>query len=89
MRSVDDDQIEELRRWAAGLVTDDRPEVRAAAKAILLLADDLQSARTQLGEREARPGRHDPELAEAEAAPPLGGDHGNGLRARLGQSRPT
>jgi hypothetical protein len=45
---VDDGQVEELRKWAIGLSADGRPEVRAAAKAILLLADDLIAARSQL-----------------------------------------
>jgi hypothetical protein len=48
MRPVDDGQVEELRKWALGLSADGRPEVRAAAKAILLLADDLIAARSQL-----------------------------------------
>jgi hypothetical protein len=45
---VDDGQVDELRKWAVGLSADGRPEVRAAAKAILLLADDLIAARSQL-----------------------------------------
>ena len=45
---MDDGQVEELRKWALGLSADGRPEVRAAAKAILLLADDLIAARSQL-----------------------------------------
>jgi hypothetical protein len=45
---VDDEQVSELRKWAAGLAEDERPEVRAAAKAILLLANDLLSARSQM-----------------------------------------
>lgn len=45
---MDDGQVGELRRWADGLTTDTRPEVKAAAKAILLLADDLEAARSQL-----------------------------------------
>jgi hypothetical protein len=48
MGPVDDGQVEELRKWALGLSADGRPEVRAAAKAILLLADDLIAARSQL-----------------------------------------
>jgi hypothetical protein len=48
MRFVDDGQVEELRGWARGLATDDRPEVRAAARAILMLADDVLAARSQL-----------------------------------------
>jgi hypothetical protein len=45
---VDDGQVAEIRRWAQGLSTDSRPEVKAAAKAILMLADDLDAARSQL-----------------------------------------
>jgi hypothetical protein len=41
-------RVAELRRWATGLAEDERPEVRAAAKAILLLANDLLAARSQL-----------------------------------------
>ena len=47
---VEDAQVEELRRWADGLAKDGRPEVRAAAKAILLLSTDLLAARSQLFE---------------------------------------
>jgi hypothetical protein len=49
---LSDDQVAELREWAKGLAEDDRPEVRAAARAILLLADDLLAARSQLLEDE-------------------------------------
>ncbi len=49
---LEHEQIEELRRWANGLVEDERPELHAAAKAILLLADDLLAARSQLLEDE-------------------------------------
>ena len=47
---MDDVQVEELRRWAKGLSTDTRPEVKAAAKAILLLSEDVLAARSQLFE---------------------------------------
>jgi hypothetical protein len=46
--SLDDGQVEELRKWAVGLSDDARPEVRAAGKALLMLAGDLQAARSQL-----------------------------------------
>jgi hypothetical protein len=45
---VDDEQVAELREWAKGLAEDERPELRAAAKAILLLANDLLAARSQM-----------------------------------------
>lgn len=48
MHRVEDGQVEELRRWAEGLAEDERPELRAAAKAILLLAKDVEAARSQL-----------------------------------------
>ena len=67
MGRVDDGQVQELRRWAQGLSTDTRPEVKAAAKAITMLADELEAARSQLLEermiREALEGR----LADDEA----------------------
>ncbi len=47
---MNDEQIEELRRWATFLSADERRDVRAAAKAILLLVDDLAVARSQLVE---------------------------------------
>jgi hypothetical protein len=45
---LEHDQVAELQNWARGLADDERPEVRAAARAILLLADDLLAARSQL-----------------------------------------
>jgi hypothetical protein len=45
---MDDAQVEELRRWAQGLSSDGRPEVKAAAKAIMLLSEDVLAARSQL-----------------------------------------
>jgi hypothetical protein len=67
MGHVDDGQVQELRRWAQGLSTDSRPEVKAAAKAITMLADELEAARSQLLEermiRQALEGR----LADEEA----------------------
>ena len=71
MGPVDDGQVQELRRWAQGLSTDPRPEVQAAAKAITMLADDLEAARSQLLEermiREALESRQpDDEAVEME-----------------------
>jgi hypothetical protein len=66
---VDDSQVSELRAWAVGLSNDPRPEVKAAAKAILLLSDDLLATRSQLLEerliREALEAR---DAAEEEAS---------------------
>ncbi len=77
---MDDGQVEELRGWAAGLGKDGRPEVRAAAKAIMLLSEDLLAARSQLLEermiRQALEGR----LADDDE---LSADLGARLRALL------
>lgn len=68
MADVDGGQVDELRRWAQGLSSDARAEVKAAAKAITMLADELAAATSQLLEermiREALESR----LAEEEAA---------------------
>jgi hypothetical protein len=68
MADVDDGQVDELRGWAQGLSSDPRAEVKAAAKAITMLADELEAARSQLLEermiREALESR----LADEEAA---------------------
>ena len=68
MADVDVGQVDELRRWAQGLSSDPRAEVKAAAKAITMLADELEAATSQLLEermiREALESR----LAEEEAA---------------------
>ena len=85
MGTVEDGQVEELRRWADGLATDGRPEVHAAAKAIILLADDLDAARSQL--LEERMIRQALEAnATEDAATPDGADSDGverDLRARL------
>jgi hypothetical protein len=82
---MDDGQTEELRKWALGLVTDGRPEVRAAAKAILLLTDDLQAPLARLVAYEARSNAREADIAEAEASQQKGSDGGSGLRARLSE----
>jgi hypothetical protein len=70
---VDDAQVEELRRWAKGLSTDHRPEVKAAAKAILLLSDDVLAARSQLlEERLIRQALESREAADETSPEPSG-----------------
>lgn len=62
-------QVEELRRWAEGLGKDGRPELRAAAKAILLLSDDLLASRSQLLEERLIREALEERLAGAESLP--------------------
>ena len=39
---LDDEKLETLRRWGAGLTADGRDELRAAGKAILILVDEIE-----------------------------------------------
>ena len=80
---MDDGQVEELRKWALSLATASRPDLNAAAKAILLLTHDLRAARTRLVAYERKAYLTAPEIAEVEAQPDAECDRGSGLRARL------
>lgn len=71
-----DAQVQELRSWAEGLGKDGRPEVRAAAKAILLLSDDLLASRSQLFEERLIRQALEARLADDESLP-------DDLRSRL------
>ena len=82
---MDDGQVEELRRWAQGLSTDPRPEVKAAAKAITMLADDLDAARSQL--LEERMIREALESQDEQDASKLEQDLRSRLRARLPRAK--
>ncbi len=62
---MDDEEFETIRRWAEGLLaTDRREEVRAAAKAILMLADEVERLRVEIWHErlavEAHPGAAPP-----------------------------
>ena len=45
---LDETKIATLRLWAEGLARDERSEMRAAARAILLLIDDVESLNMDL-----------------------------------------
>jgi hypothetical protein len=45
---VNEDEFESLRRWGEALVDDPRAEVRAAGKAILLLAAEIERLQLEL-----------------------------------------
>ena len=83
MSPMDDEQVLQLRTWAGRLAIDDRAEVRAAGKAIVMLADELSSLRAQRRlESEAR-------FAESDSATPVpvsdpsDADVASSLRTRL------
>ena len=45
---LDEQKIETLQSWADGLLRDERSELRAAAKAILLLIDEIEHLHVDL-----------------------------------------
>ena len=45
---LDEQKIETLHGWAEGLLRDERSEIRAAAKAILLLIDEIEHLHVDL-----------------------------------------
>jgi hypothetical protein len=77
-----------LRRWGEGLTHDEREEVRAAGRAILLLAEEVEQLHVDLWH--ARDGAQ-PEAPAAEEAEPAE-EHeslGSTLRGRLRGLRPS
>lgn len=62
---LDDEKLETLRSWGAGLAADGRDELRAAGKAILILVEEIEGLQVDVWHaRRARPVE-----AEAGSAP--------------------
>ena len=86
MRRLDEDKLEQLRRWGAGLAATEDEELRATGKAILLLIDEIEALHVELWNEKAAaavPDETEPEVA-AEPAASLDGTLGARLR-RLGR----
>ncbi len=80
MNRLDEEKLEILRGWGAGLVSDDREELRAAGKAITVLIDEIDRLQIDLWNARA---------VEREALEPLVvSSQGTPLRNRLLGSRP-
>ncbi len=83
---MDDEEFETIRRWAEGLLaTDRREEVRAAAKAILMLADEVERLRVDIWHDRLGAGAH-VEASAVEGPAPLPDDEPvlyDRLRSRL------
>jgi hypothetical protein len=83
---LDEHKLTMLRRWGDGLTHDDREEVRAAGRAILLLSDEIERLHIDLwhaqDQRTAEPEEAPPEEAPPEE-PSTDGDVGVTLRDRL------
>ena len=84
---LDEDKIEQLRRWGVGLSNDGSDEFRATGKAILLLIDeierlhvDLWNAKSAVVAATEEEEEEQPEPAEAQSSD---GRIDNTLRARI------
>jgi hypothetical protein len=65
---LDEQKIDTLHSWAEGLLRDERSELRAAAKAILLLIDEIEHLHVDLWH--ARDSATAEAEVEAEVPPP-------------------
>jgi hypothetical protein len=80
MERLDEEKIEILRRWGEGLQHDDREELRAAGRAILLLIEEVDRLHVELwNERTAVRAMRPEEDQFAETEPEVE----SSLRARL------
>ena len=62
---LDEQKIETLQSWAEGLLRDERSELRAAAKAILLLIEEIEHLHVDLWHaRDEESGESVPESGE-------------------------
>jgi hypothetical protein len=92
---LDEDKLTLLRRWGEGLTLDEREEVRAAGRAILLLSDEIERLHIDLwhaGDRasvEEEPETSAHESRAPEPAPAEEGGLGVTLRERLAMFRPS
>ena len=86
MRRLDEDKLEQLRRWGAGLASTEDQELRATGKAILLLIEEIEALHVELWNEKAAAVRlEEPEpeaVVQTDAS--LDGTLGSRLR-RLGR----
>lgn len=84
MEHLDEEKIELLRRWGEGLQRDEREEIRAAGRAILLLIEEIDQLHVELWNERTAGRAVAPSGDEfVETAP----DVESSLRARLRQLR--
>lgn len=89
MRRLDEDKLEQLRRWGTGLAGTEDQELRATGKAILLLIEEVEALHVELWNAKAAATRpeepeHDP---EPEVVPHSGDSLDGTLGARLRRLR--
>jgi hypothetical protein len=82
MSRLDEEKLALLRRWGEGLTVDDREEVRAAGRAILMLSDEIERLHIDLWHaRDVGP----PETDDSEETPEAASERslGSTLRSRI------
>ncbi len=83
MRRLDEEKLEQLRRWGAGLAGTEDEELRATGKAILLLIDEIEGLHVELWNARAAANPPDePEPEELASEPPASLDGTLGARLR-------
>jgi hypothetical protein len=87
MSRLDEEKLALLRRWGEGLTVDDREEVRAAGRAILMLSDEIERLHIDLWHaRDADPDEaadSDEPASEPEPEPAAEATVGSALRRRI------
>ena len=68
---LDEQKIATLRLWADGLARDERDEMRAAARAILMLIDEVELLHVELWHAGRLSAHHEEAAAEPESEPPV------------------
>jgi hypothetical protein len=81
---LDEERLEILRRWGAGLASDDREELRAAGKAITVLIEEIDHLQVDLWSARVER-RETPVTAEQHVA----ATPGTALRDRLSRTPRT
>jgi hypothetical protein len=84
MEHLDEEKIELLRRWGEGLQRDEREEIRAAGRAILLLIEEIDQLHVELWNERAAGGAVASSEDDVVQTVP---DVESSLRARLRQLR--
>jgi hypothetical protein len=82
MRRLDEDKLEQLRRWGAGLAGTEDQELRATGKAILLLIEEIEALHVELWNVKAAETR--PQEVEVEPEPELAPEADESLDGTLG-----
>jgi hypothetical protein len=90
--SLDEQKLSLLRAWGSGLERDEREEVAAAGRAILLLIDEVEQLHVELWHARTAPApppaeEQPEEPAEPPAAPAGRSSLGAALRSRLRGAR--